>query len=150
MPEKPSIEQIAQQTPVLMEKGYGAVPVLSARGHSDTVDFYQDEIDIKGDGTLWAMAEYEVSYKWRHDSGSRDRPAPAEADYDVTDVRVKNAIFQTDDGEEVEIDPGAASRALVTYFWQQGLQDDLVLADQIHDEADAGSYEYHGRYPMEL
>lgn len=136
MSRKPTIDEIARQIPHILEyRRFGR-----NRAYSGVVDFYRDEMDIKGDGTLWAMAEFEVAYNWTHDPGDRDTPPIS--DFDVVEVDVKNANFNTDDGEEVEVAPEQAKRILVDYFWANDLQHDDVLADKVHDRADMGSYEY--------
>jgi len=129
---KPTIDEIAALTPHILHE-FGD----RNRAMSGSVDFYKDDIDVKGDGTLWAMVEYEVDYDWTHEPG--DRETPPVSDFDVVDVRVKGASFNTGDGDEVEIDPSQASRALVDYFWANNLDTDDVLADQIHERSESGS-----------
>jgi len=128
---KPSIEDLARRMPhVLREFG--------EPGYTGSVDFYKDEIDVKGDGTLWAMAEYEVEFNWTHDPGDRVSTPPV-TDFDVARVRVKDASFFDSQGNKVEIHPEQAAKVLVGYFWRAGLDRDEVLADQVQEQAGAAA-----------
>ena len=128
---KPTIDEIARCIPHVLNE-FGDQP------YSGNVDFYKDEIDVKGDGALWAMAEYEVEYNWTHEAG--DRLTPPTSDFDVVQVRVKNASFHTNEGDEVEVLPEQATKVLVDYFWANNLDRDPVLTDQIHEQAGSADY----------
>jgi hypothetical protein len=126
MDKRPTINEIARGIPCVLNEARGTA-------YSGNVEFYKDEIDVKGDGTLWAIAEYIVDYNWTYDPG--DRETPPTSDYDVTDVHLVGAKFNTDDGEEVEVSAKRSTEILVDYFWRNQLESDSVLSDKIHEQA---------------
>ena len=125
--DKPSINDIAQGISHILKED---------RAYSGAIGYPKDEIDVKGDGSLWAQANYEVAYNWTHSPG--DRMTPAVTDFDVTEVRVVDATFYDNNGGEVEVGPDQANQVLVDYFWSHNLGEDEQLAELIDERSSEG------------
>lgn len=132
---RPSIEEIAARTPHLLVEGsiaQGGNYNIGARDSGPVPGnmlFQRDEIDVFGDGSVWASCTYQIEYTGSRSGG--DRITPGATDFDISDVRVDGVELYDNRGNELNVPEGhpqweMIEQALLSRFWEQDAHSDRV------------------------